>query len=55
MKRRPRASPVIKIASPACGVLPDERYARDRCRVGRMGTSASELRPGRAAAAASTR
>ena len=30
MKPRPRASPVIKIASPACDAQPNERCASDR-------------------------
>ena len=30
MKPRPRASPVIKIASPACDAQPNKRCASDR-------------------------
>ena len=55
MKPGSRASPVIKIACPACGSLPDERCASDRCPCGRPGMFASEFHPGRAAAAASAR
>lgn len=55
MKRRPRASPVIKIASPACDARPNERCASDRYRSGRLRTFASRFNPERAAAAASAR
>jgi hypothetical protein len=51
MRRGPRASPVIKIAGPACGVLPDERCASDRYPFGRPRTFASEFHSERAAAA----
>jgi hypothetical protein len=55
MKRGPRATPVIKIACPASGVLPDDRCASDRYPFGRQRTFASEFCPGRPAAAASAR
>jgi hypothetical protein len=55
MRGRPSASPVIKIACPACGALPDERCASERYPSGRPGTSASKFHPERAAAAASAR
>ncbi|MFZ0185912.1 MAG: hypothetical protein WAL72_03075 [Streptosporangiaceae bacterium] len=55
MKRRSRASPVIKIASPACDARPNERCASDRYRSGRLRTFASRFNPERAAAAASAR
>ena len=55
MKRGSRASPVTKVASPACGAPPDERCARDRYPSGRPGTFASEFDRKRAAAAASAR
>ncbi len=52
MTRGSRASPVIKIA---CGALPGERCASDRCPSGRPRMFASEFRPERAAVAASAR
>ena len=55
MKRRPRASPVINIASPACDAQPNERCASDRYPSGRLRAFASKFRPERAAAAASAR
>ncbi len=55
MQRRPRASPVIKIASPACGGQPNKRCASDRYPSGRLRTFASMSHPERAAAAASAR
>ena len=55
MKRGPRASPVIKIGSPACDAQPGERCVGDQYPCGRPGTFASEFCPGRAAAAASAR
>ncbi|HEY6312867.1 MAG TPA: hypothetical protein VIY52_18985 [Streptosporangiaceae bacterium] len=55
MKRRSRASPVVKIACLARSALPDERYAGDRHSCGRTGTFASGFGPGRAAAAVSAR
>jgi hypothetical protein len=55
MKRRPRASPVIKIASPACDAQPDERVASGRRPSGRLRTFAGEFHPERVAAAASAR
>ena len=55
MKRRPRASPVIKIAIPACGAQPNERCASDRYPSGRLRTSTSKFHPERGAAAASAR
>jgi hypothetical protein len=55
MKRRPGASPVIKIASPACDARPNERYASDRYPSGRLRTFASKFHPGLGAAAASAR
>jgi hypothetical protein len=55
MKRRPGASPVIKIASPACDAQPSERCAIDRYPSGRLSMFASKFRPERAAAAASAR
>ena len=55
MKRGPRASPVIKIACPAWGAVPDERCAGGRHTFGYQGTFSSEFRPERAAAAASAR
>lgn len=55
MKRPPRASPVIKIASPACDAQPDERCASHRYPSGPLRTFASKFHPGRAAAAGSTR
>jgi hypothetical protein len=55
VKRRPRASPVIKIASPACDAQPNERCASDRYPSGRLRTFASKFHPERAAAAASAR
>ena len=54
MKRRPRASRVIKIAGPACDDQPNERCASDRYPFGRLRTFASQLHSERAAAAAST-
>ena len=53
--RRPRASPVIKIASPACDAQPNERCASDWYPSGRLRTFASKFHPERAAAAASAR
>jgi hypothetical protein len=53
MKRRPRASPVIRIASPACDAQPNERYAGDRYPSGRRRRFASKSHPERPAAAAS--
>jgi hypothetical protein len=55
MKRGSRASPVIKIACPACGAPPGGRCASDRHPSGRPRTFASGFRPERAAAAASAR
>jgi len=55
MKRRPSASPVIKIAGPACDDQPNERCASDRYPSGRLRTFARKLHPERAAAAASAR
>ena len=55
MKRRPRASTVIEIASPACAARPNERCASDRYPSGRLRTFASKVHPERAAAAASAR
>jgi hypothetical protein len=55
MKRGSRASPVIKIGSPARGALPDERCASDRYPSGRLRMYASKFHPERAAAAASAR
>jgi hypothetical protein len=53
MKRRPRASPVITIASPTRNAWPNQRCASDRYPYGRLRTFASEFHPGWAAAAAS--
>ena len=50
MKRGSRASPVIKIASPVRGALPNERRASDRYPSGRLRTFGSEFRPDRAGA-----
>jgi hypothetical protein len=55
MKPGPGASPVIKIAGPARGALPDGRCASDRYPSGRLRMYASQFRPERAAAAASAR
>jgi hypothetical protein len=55
MTRGSRASPVIKIACLACGALPGERCASDRCPSGRPRMFASEFRRERAAVAASAR
>jgi hypothetical protein len=55
MKRRPRASPVIKIAGPARDDQPNERCASDRYPSGRLRTFASQFHPERAEAAASAR
>jgi len=55
MKRRPRVSPLIKIASPACDAQPNERCASDRYLCGRLRTFASKFHPERAAAATSAR
>jgi hypothetical protein len=55
MKRRPRASPAIRIASLACDAQPNERFAGDRYPSGRLRTFASKFHPERAAAAASAR
>ena len=56
MKRGPRASPVIKVASSACGAVPNERWcASGRYPSGRPETFASEFCPERTAAAASAR
>ena len=55
MKRRPRASPVIKIASPSCNAQPDEQCASERYPSCRPRTAAGKFHPERAAAAASAR
>ncbi len=55
MKRRPSASPLIKIASLACDTQPSERCASDRYPSGRRRTFASKSHPELAAAAASAR
>jgi hypothetical protein len=55
MKRGSKASPVIKIGSPARCALPDERCASDWYPCGRPRTFAGECHPERAAAAASAR
>lgn len=55
MKRGSRASSVIKIACPACAVLPNERCDSHRYPSGRPRRFASEFHPERAAAAASAR
>ena len=55
MKRRPRASLVIKIASPAHDAQPNERCASDRYPSDRLRMYASKFHPERAAAAASAR
>ena len=55
MTRGRKASPVIKIACPACSALPNARCVGDRHPSGRPGTFASECHPERAAAAASAR
>jgi hypothetical protein len=53
MKRGSRASPVIKVACPACGALLDEPCTSGRYSAGHPGTLASEICPERAAAATS--
>jgi hypothetical protein len=55
MKRRPRASPVITIASPARDARPNQRCASDWYLCGRLRTFASKFHPEWAAAAASAR
>ncbi len=55
MKRRRRAGPVIRIASPACDAQSNERCASARYPSGRPRTFASKFHPERAAAAASAR
>ena len=55
MEGGPGASPVIKIAWPACDALPNQRCAGDRHPSGRPGTFATEFCPELGAAAASAR
>ena len=55
MKQRPKASHIIKIASPACDARQDGQCASDRYPSCRLRTAAGKFLSERAAAAASAR